>query len=90
MLPIVALIVYGLMSQASGTWAWVLHGSTDLPAGAEIPLILKPVIGLLMLLANQMLMSVARKQSEALNGWLRCGLMLLLISPPFALSLAAR
>jgi Protein of unknown function (DUF1648) len=88
-LPVMALVVYGFMSEASGTWAWALHGRTDLPAGAEILLILKPAIALLMVYANQMLILAARKQAEALNGWLLCGLMMLLIAPPFALSFAA-
>ena len=87
-LPVLALVVYAFMSHASGTWAWVLDPKTDLQAGAEIPLLLKPVIALLMAYANQMLIRLARKQTDALNGLLLWGLMILLIAPPFALSLA--
>ena len=76
------------MSQASGTLAWLLEGRTDLQPGAEIPLLLKPVIALLMAYANEMLIRVARKQTDALNGLLLWGLMILLVAPPFALSLA--
>lgn len=88
LLPVMALIVYGFMSQASGTWAWALQGRADLPAGAEIPLLIKPVIALLMACANAMLTRVARKQADALNGWLLWGLMILLLTPPFAISIA--
>lgn len=88
-LPVLALVVYGFMSEASGTWAWVFGTRLDFPAGAEFPLLLKSGIALLMIYANQMLIRVARKQDEAINGWLLVGLMLLLVASPIALSVAA-
>jgi hypothetical protein len=88
-LPVLALVVYGFMSQASGTWEWVFGTRMDFPAGAEISLLLKPGIGLLMSYATQTLIRVARKQEDALNGWLLSGLMLLLIASPLALSVVA-
>lgn len=89
-LPVLALVVYGFMSQASGTWAGLLHLDWDLPSGAVIPLLLKPVVGVIMAYSNEMLIRIAREQSEGVNGWLLWGLMLLLFAPPFALSMVAR
>jgi hypothetical protein len=89
-MPVLALSVYGFMSRASGTWAWVFHGTKDLPAAAETPLLFKPVFALLAIHANQMLIRIARKPPEAPNGWMLWGLMLLLITPPVALGPLAR
>jgi hypothetical protein len=89
-MPVLALSVYGFMSRASGTWAWVFHGTKDLPAAAETPLLFKPVFALLAIHANQMLIRIARKPPEAPNGWMLWGLMLLLITPPVVLALSAR
>ena len=88
-LPLLVLAVYAFMSHASGTWAWAFHGRTELPSGGEIPLLLKPVIGCLMSYANEMLIRIARKEADALNGWMLWGLMILLVAPPFALSVLA-
>ncbi len=85
-LPLMALIVYGCMSQSSGTWAWAFYGEPGLPSGAEYPLLLKPVIALLMIYVNSMLIRQARRQSVLLNGWLLTGLMTLLLTPPLAIS----
>ena len=89
-LPLLALAVYAFMSRATGTWAWAFEGRVDLPAGGEIPLLVKPVIGLLMAYSNEMLIRIARKEADALNGWMMWGLMILLVAPPCALSALAR
>ncbi len=89
-LPLLALIVYGFMSRATGTWAWVLDSRAELPAGSELLMILKPSIALLMMNATGMLIRVARRDEESLNGWLLWGLMILLVTPPLALSMAVR
>ena len=88
-LPVLALVVYGFMSEASGTWAWVLDGRMDLSAGAEIPLLFKPVVGLLIAYSSEMLIRIARKQGEVPNGWFMCGFMMLLLASPLALSVVA-
>jgi hypothetical protein len=87
-LPLVSLIAYGLMSTATGTWAWMLDSGAQMPDGSEILLLFKPVIALLMIRATGMLISIARNKKEALDGWLMWGLMALLVAPPIALSLA--
>jgi hypothetical protein len=81
-----ALLVYGVMSQASGTWACLLQGRADLPDGAVIPLLLKPVFALLMVYVNAMSIRVARRQVDAPNSLLVWGLITLLVAPPLALS----
>jgi hypothetical protein len=88
-LPVLALVVYGFMSAASSTWAWAFFGRLDLPAGAEIPLLLKPVVGLLIVYANEAFIRVVRAQEEVPNGWLLSGVMVLLLASPLALSLVA-
>jgi len=85
-LPVVALVVYGFMSVASGTWVWAFSGRPELPAGAEIPLLLKPVMALLIAYANEMFIHVVREQEEVPNGWLMSGLTLLVLASPLALS----
>jgi hypothetical protein len=89
-MPVLALIVYGFMSRASGTWGWVFHGTKGLPPAAEIPLLLKPVFGLLAIHANYMLLRIAREPREALNGWMLTGLVVLLLAPPVILGLGVR
>jgi hypothetical protein len=89
-MPVLALIVYGFMSKASGTWAWVFRVTNDLPVDAGIPLLLKPVFAMLAIHANYMLLRIARKPRESLNGWMLWGLLLLLLTPPIALALASR
>lgn len=85
-LPVLALLVYSVMSQAAGTWAWLFHGRADLPDGAVIPLLLKPVFALLMAYVNEMSIRVARRQVDAPNSLLVWGLITLLVAPPLALS----
>lgn len=88
-LPLLALIVYGYLSGATGTWAWVMDRTARIPDGSEMLLILKPGIALLMMNATEMLTRVARKKEESLNGWLLWGLMALMLAPPLALSFVA-
>ena len=89
-LPVVALIVYGFMSEGSGTWAWVFYGKLDLPAGAQIPLLLKPVMALLIAYANEAFIRVVHEQEEVPNGWALSGLMLIMLASPLAVSVVAR
>lgn len=89
-LPVVALVVYGFMSEASGTWAWAFSGRLDLPAGAEIPLLLKPLMALLIAYANEMFIRVVRAEEELPNGWLMSGLTLIMLASPLALSVVTR
>lgn len=89
-LPLFSLVVYGYLSRTTGTWAWIGDSNADVPAGAEILLILKPFFAFLMVHATGMLIRVARREEEALNGWLMAGLMILLVTPPLALSMAVR
>lgn len=89
-LPILALIVYGFMSRATGTWAWLLDGKAGIPAGSELLMVLKPGVALLMMNVTGMLIRVARRDEESLNGWLLWGLMILLVTPPLAMSIAVR
>lgn len=89
-LPLIALIVYGVMSQATGTWAWVIDRRAEIPNGSEILIFLKPGFGFLIVSATGMLMRVARREEESLNGWLLWGLMTLLVTPPLVLSMVVR
>ena len=89
-LPLVAVMVYAVMCRATGTWAWVNDSKAGIPSGAEILLFLKPGFGLLMMQATAVLIRVAKGEAESLNGWLLWGLMLLLVTPPLALSMAVR
>jgi hypothetical protein len=67
-----------------------LDEANDLPATAEIPLLLKQVFALQTIPVNQMLIRLALKQAETLNGWMLWGLMLLLFAPPVVISFAIR
>jgi hypothetical protein len=87
-LPLLALIVYALMSTATGTWAWMMNPSAELPDGTEILLVIKPVIAFLMIRATGMLIRVARDNRESLSCWLLWGLMAILVAPPLALTMA--
>ena len=89
-MPVLALVAYGFMSKASGTWAWVFQGAKGLPPAAEIPLLLKPVFALLAIHANYMMLRIARRPRESLNGWMLGGLIVLLMAPPVILGIAAR
>jgi hypothetical protein len=89
-LPVLALVVYGFMGAVSGTWEWAFLGRLDLPAGAEIPLLLKPVMALLIAYANEMFIRVVREQEELPNGWLMSGLTLIMLASPLALSVVTR
>ncbi len=89
-LSLIALIVYGFMSHATGTLAWVIDRSADVPAGAEILLLLKPLIGFLIIYATGTLVRSARKEEESVNGFLVWGLMSLMVAPPLALSMVVR
>lgn len=89
LLPGFAVAVYALMGEASGTWAWAFFGRLDLPAGAEIPLVLKPVVGLLILYANRFFVRIVRDRAEVPNVWAISGLMLLLAASPIAVTAVA-
>jgi hypothetical protein len=85
-LPVLALLIYGVMNQASGTWEWLLYGRADLSDGAAVSLLLKPLLALLMVHANEMSIRVARSETDAPNSLLVWGLMMLLVAPPLALT----
>lgn len=87
-LPVLALIVYALMSTVTGTWAWMMDSSARVPDGTEILLVIKPVIAYLMIRATGMLIRIARDDQESLSYWLLWGLMAILVAPPLALTVA--
>jgi hypothetical protein len=87
-LPLAALIVYALMSTATGTWTWMMDTSSALPYGTEVLLLLKPVIAFLMIRATAMLIRIARDKQESLSCAMLWGLMAILVAPPIALTMA--
>ena len=86
-LPLAALIVYALMSTATGTWAWMMNTSSELPYGTEILLVIKPVIAFLMIRATAMLIRIAKDNRESLSCSMLWGLMAILVAPPLALTM---
>ena len=82
------MIVYALMSTATGTFAWIMNTNSELPYGTEVLLLLKPIIAFLMIRATAMLIRIARDKQESLSCWMLWGLMAILVAPPIALTMA--
>jgi hypothetical protein len=89
-LPLLALIVYGAMSEATGTLAWVADRTATIPNGAEILLAFKPCVALLMVSVTLMVTHADRREDESLGGMLLVGLLILLVAPPLAMAVAMR
>lgn len=87
--PVLALIVYGVLSKSTGTWAWILNRNAETREGWLGLLLLKAGVGLLITYVSAMMMRIARREAEPLNGWLLWGLVILMLAPPLAVSLSA-
>ena len=80
--PAVCAGGYALFSVCTGTWGWLM-GS---PAGALLPAawtavltVEKPLIGLLTGYLVSMTARIARREAEAVNPWLYCASILLIV-----------
>ncbi|MGO9240121.1 MAG: DUF1648 domain-containing protein [Bryobacteraceae bacterium] len=89
-LPVVALICYGIFSFITGTWQWVMGRQPALPRGMELLLYMKPMIGLMLGYISLATVRVARKEAEGLNLWVMYGLLALLLAPGIALAWLAK
>ena len=86
LIPLVALVIYGTFSQATGAWKWMLGSQTELPQIMQPMLLMRLPIGLLMTYITWGTNHVARKEAEALNAAVVWGLILLTLAPPVALA----
>jgi hypothetical protein len=83
--PLVALVIYGAFSTATGAWNWLLGRQTELPHGIEPMLLMRVPIELLMTYITWGTIRVARKEAEGLSTPVLCGLILITIAPAIAL-----
>jgi hypothetical protein len=82
---IVALVIYGAFSVATGAWNWLLGRQAELPRGIEPLLLMRVPIELLMTYTTWGTIRVARKEAEGLDWRILFGLLLLTIAPAIAL-----
>lgn len=80
-IPLVALIVYGAFSQASGAWHWMLGGQTELPSALDAVVLMRLPTGLLMSYITWGTIHVARKEAETLNPQILWILISLILGP---------
>lgn len=89
-LPVLALVMYGAFSFATGTWDLLLGRPHDLPRGMELLVLMKPLICLMLSYLMWATVRVARKEAEGLNLWIMFGLLALLLTPGIALAWLAK
>jgi hypothetical protein len=83
--PLVALVIYGAFSVATGAWNWLLGRQTELPHGIEPLLLMRAPIELLLTYITWGTIRVARKEAEGLSMPVMWGLILITIAPAIAL-----
>ena len=81
LIPLVAVVVYGAFSHASGAWGWLLGRQADVPNGMEPLLLMRLPIDLLMTYITFGTIRVARKEAEGLDWRVLYGLLLLTVAP---------
>jgi hypothetical protein len=89
-LPVLALICYGVFSFITGTWDWVLGRQPALRRGLELMLFMKPMIGLMLAYTSLTTVRVARKEAEGMNPWIMFGMVALLVAPGIAIALTVK
>jgi hypothetical protein len=80
-IPLVALVIYGAFSTATGTWGWLLGRRPELPRGIEPLLLIRMFVDLLMTYITWGSIRVAHKEAEGLDWRILCGLLLLTVAP---------
>ncbi|MDR3719632.1 MAG: DUF1648 domain-containing protein [Bryobacteraceae bacterium] len=83
--PLVAVVIYGAFSHASGAWGWLLGKQAEVPHGMEPLLLMRLPIDLLMTYITWGTIRVACKEADGLSAAILWGLLLLTVAPAIAL-----
>jgi hypothetical protein len=65
--PALALVIYGVLSHASGAWGWPMDSQSGVPHGKAPMLLMRLPIGLIMIYATRSSIRVALKKVETFN-----------------------